>query len=144
MSQLGGSIARRELEAVTKKLEWPKSTGRIHQLDGPGPGNAVWVTLDFEHVTETFTAFGEKGLAAEAGAKRAAQETKAYLRSEAPVGEHLADQLLLWLALAGGGAFVTGKLSGHTQTHIDVIRWFLDTNIDVTPQPAGLNLIEVR
>ena len=38
--------------------------------------------------------------------------------------EHLADQLLLPLALAGGGSFTTTKPSLHTWTNIAVIAAF--------------------
>jgi RNA 3'-terminal phosphate cyclase (ATP) len=46
---------------------------------------------------------------------------RAYEASGAPVGEHLADQLLLPLALAGGGEFLTMKPTLHTTTNIDTI-----------------------
>ena len=43
--------------------------------------------------------------------------------------EYLADQLLLPMALAGGGRFRTGPLSQHTITNIAVIERFLDVSI---------------
>lgn len=48
--------------------------------------------------------FGERGVPAERVAGRAVREMQAYLDAGVPVGEHLADQLLLLLALAGSGA----------------------------------------
>jgi RNA 3'-terminal phosphate cyclase (ATP) len=48
-----------------------------------------------------------------------------------PVGVHLADQLLLPLALAGGGTLRTVKPSTHTLTNADVIRRFVDVSIVV-------------
>ena len=56
---------------------------------------------------------------------------RGYLAAGAPVGPHLADQLLLPMALAGGGKFVTGTTTLHTTTNIDVIRWFLDISIKI-------------
>jgi RNA 3'-terminal phosphate cyclase (ATP) len=76
-------------------------------------------------VTEVFTALGARGVAAEAVAESAASEAEAYLAAGVPVGEHLADQLLLPLALAGGGAFRSLPPSSHTRTQADVIRAFL-------------------
>jgi RNA 3'-terminal phosphate cyclase (ATP) len=58
-------------------------------------------------------------------AKEAAKTANAYLKADAPVGEHLADQLLLPMALGAGGRFVMGKPSTHTLTNIDVIQHFL-------------------
>ena len=50
---------------------------------------------------------------------------------KSPVGEHLADQLLIPMALARGGSFSTGPLSAHTTTNIEVIRKFLDVKFEV-------------
>ena len=58
-------------------------------------------------MTEVFTGFGEKGVSAEQVAKGAVERARIYLASPVAVGRHLADQLLLPLALAGGGEFTT-------------------------------------
>jgi RNA 3'-terminal phosphate cyclase (ATP) len=50
---------------------------------------------------------------------------------QVPVGKYLADQLLLPLALAGGGSYTTLKPSLHTKTNSDVIKLFLDININI-------------
>ena len=65
------------------------------------------------------------GLAAETVAERAVGEAKRYLDAGVPVSEHLADQLLLPLAIAGRGQFVTLPLSDHSTTHIELIGRFL-------------------
>jgi RNA 3'-terminal phosphate cyclase (ATP) len=95
------------------------------------------------HVTELFTAFGEVGVRAEQVAGRAARACRRYLRSDAPVGEHLADQLLLPLALAGSGAFRTMPLSSHATTQIELIRRFLDVPIRVIAERDDVVRVEV-
>jgi hypothetical protein len=82
--------------------------------------------MEFEHITEVVTAFGARDIRAETVAQTAVNEARHYLETDAPVGEHLADQLLLPLVLAGGGTFRTSTLSLHSRTNIDVIRQFLD------------------
>jgi len=62
---------------------------------------------------------------------RAVREMQHYLDAGVPVGEHLADQLLLLFALAGSGAFKTLPLSGHAATQIELIPRFLDVVIRV-------------
>jgi RNA 3'-terminal phosphate cyclase (ATP) len=47
------------------------------------------------------------------------------------VDEHLADQLLIPMALAGGGSFRTTKPSLHTTTNAGVIQRFLPVPIRV-------------
>lgn len=72
-----------------------------------------------------FTGFGERGLSAERVGVAAADEAAEYLAAGVPVGRHLADQLLLPMALGGGGAFRTVRPSGHTRTHVELLRSFL-------------------
>ena len=63
-------------------------------------------------------------LAVPTQAEEVVAETRSYLASGAPVGEHLADQLLMPMTLAGG-AFRAGPLSMHTKTNVEVLRLFL-------------------
>ena len=65
------------------------------------------------------------------------------LAAGAAVGSHLADQLLLPLALAGGGSFTTVAPSRHTTTNIEIIRRFLDVSIATTKVGDGLWRIEI-
>ena len=77
-------VASRELEIVGKMLNWTADNLRIRGLSGEfGPGNALTVTVEHEHITEVFTGFGEKGVSAESVAKRAVDAARDYLASEA-------------------------------------------------------------
>ena len=59
-----------------------------------------------------------------------------YLGSNAAVGPYLADQLLLPLALAGGGRFTTVRPSLHSRTAAEVIAQFLDVHIAFEDRPG--------
>jgi RNA 3'-terminal phosphate cyclase (ATP) len=59
----------------------------------------------------------------------------------AAVEPHLADQLLLPMALAGEGSFTTLALATHATTNIDIIRRFLDVPIAVTEPGPDLCLV---
>jgi RNA 3'-terminal phosphate cyclase (ATP) len=136
-------IADRELRVAARVLEWRPDEVMVDEWPADqGPGNLVTVEVEAEHVTEVFTAFGAKGTPAEDVARAAAREAKHHLSTDVPVGEHLADQLLLPLALAGGGAFLTGDLSLHATTNIETIRKFLDVAVDV--REVGKHRVEVR
>ncbi|MFN0110844.1 MAG: RNA 3'-terminal phosphate cyclase [Blastocatellia bacterium] len=130
LCHLPRNIADRELGIVQKKLSWPK---KWHAVETPAnaiaAGNFVSLEIESEQVTEVFTGFGERNVAAEAVADQAALAARRYLASEAAVGEYLADQLLLPMALAGGGSFTTLPPSRHTTTNIEVIQKFLDVPI---------------
>jgi RNA 3'-terminal phosphate cyclase (ATP) len=54
-----------------------------------------------------------------------------YLAADVPVGRHLADQLLVPMALGCAGEFTTPPLTQHTMTNIEVIRKFLAVRIGV-------------
>ena len=143
--KLPPSIAERELAVIAQKLGWSGEQLRVEaSTNAYSPGNVVMIEIESEHLTEMFTRVGERGLRAEVVAEEAAEEAQAYLAVGAPVGEHLADQLLLPLALADGGSFVTGPLSLHTTTNIEIIKKFLPVNITVTPLENGTWSVEVR
>jgi RNA 3'-terminal phosphate cyclase (ATP) len=133
VSRLPRQIADRELAVIGARLAWRADELETVVLsDGmTGPGNVVVLSVESERVTEVFTGFGERGVRAETVAERAADEVARYEAAGVPVGVHLADQLLLPLALAGGGAFRTMPLSLHATTNADVIRRFLDVTFDV-------------
>ena len=132
VSRLPRQIADRELAVIRARLGWePDELQTVLVPDATGPGNIVLLSIESEHVTEVFTGFGERGVRAETVAEGAADEALRYASAGVPVGPYLADQLLLPLALAGGGAFRTMPLSLHATTNFEVIRLFLDVSIDV-------------
>jgi RNA 3'-terminal phosphate cyclase (ATP) len=143
VSQLPGHIAQRELEVVREKLGWgPEHTHIRGTRESYSPGNAVLIEMESEQVTELFSTIGEVGKSAEAVAGEAVDEAREYLKSGAPVGTHLADQLMLPLALAGSGSFVTQSLTLHSRTNIETIRRFIDIPIKV--EDAGGAKVCVR
>jgi RNA 3'-terminal phosphate cyclase (ATP) len=87
-------------------------------------------------------AFGEKSVRSEAVAKTALHEARRYIASGAAVGEHLADQLMLPLALAGGGSFTASAVSGHSITNADVISRFLPVDFQMS-QDGERHLVRV-
>ncbi len=123
-------VGKRELACIGTGMGWNDEQLRMRGLpEGHGPGNAVLITFDYEHVTDVFSAIGEKSVPAETIARRVLTEARHYLASGAAVGEHLADQLLLPMALAGGGSFTTERVSQHALTNAEVIARFLPVQI---------------
>lgn len=130
LSKLPRHIGQREIAVLKEALPLAPDAIDLRVIeDSFGPGNVVSVECELENVTEVFTAVGERGVPAEKVASEAAQAMSRYWRSGAAVGEHLADQLLVPLALAGSGSFVTSEPTRHTLTNIEVIRQFVDVDI---------------
>ncbi len=97
---------------------------RIREDDALSPGNAVtsWRGLRGGY------ALGEKGKRAEAVAQEALD---AVLAEQGDVDMHLADQLLIYAALAEGATeYRTGAVSGHLRTNAYIISRFIDRGID--------------
>ncbi len=133
VAHLPGSIGLRELAVVKQKLGWREEELALEQVaDSPGPGNVLMLEVESAQLRELCTGFGEKGVKAETVARRAVSELRRHLESGAPVGEHLADQLVVPFSLAGGGTYRTLPLSEHTRTNLDVVRRFLPVRIDAT------------
>jgi len=130
-------IAEREARKAAAELSWPLETGKPRTITSDGPGNVLAIEIETGTVTEIFTGFGERGVSAEAVVARTVKEVREYLASNASVGPHLADQLLLPLALAGSGSFVTMPPTAHTRTNIAVIEKFLPVEITLDDLADG-------
>jgi RNA 3'-terminal phosphate cyclase (ATP) len=138
VSALPRTIAERELKVFQRALSLPKTALEGIEVERPrGPGNCAAIEVQSDEVTEVFAAFGQRGVRAEEVAATAAAEAKAYLDSRAAVGTHLADQLLIPLAMAGGGSFTTLPLTGHTTTNMEVVRTFTGIGFRVTEEGEG-------
>lgn len=142
--KLPPGIAERELNVIKERMDWEDSQLQIATSDNAfSPGNVLTIEIESDHVLEIFTGIGERGVRAETIAERAAGEACKYLAVDAPVGEHLADQLLIPLALSKGGSFLTGEPSLHTTTNIEIIKMFLDVDMTLKALDGGIWRIDV-
>lgn len=140
-------IAHREAKILRTRIESLQSDDaiKIFQPENcSGVGNFVAVYAQSSNLCETVTSIGAKGIRAEEVANAAASEMTAYLSNGAPVGEHLADQLLIPMALAGSGQYKTGPLSLHTKTNITIIQKFLDVHFTTEELGDGTVIVSVE
>ncbi len=133
VAYLSEKIASRELRVIRNKLSWDeKDTEIIKVRDSNGPGNIVTAEIQSENITELFTGFGMKGLPAGKVPLGMVDEAREYLAAGVPVARHLADQLMIPMAMAGGGTFRTLPLTLHSTTNIEILKKFLDVQVEVT------------
>jgi len=144
VANLPRSIALRELGVIARTLSFSDDELRAEEAAAIGPGNVVMIEVESEAVTEVFTGFGSRGVRAEDVAREATDAAKRYLDGNVPVGDCLADQLLLPFAMAGGGSFRTLGPTRHTQTNIEVIRLFLDVRVSLRELGRDEWMIEVN
>lgn len=136
-------VAERELLHAGATLEIASGAQHCVVLaDDRGPGNVLLLEFACENVTELFSAFGQSRMPAEAVAQSAVEQARIWLKSSAAVAAHLADQLLLPMAIAGAGSFTTQCMTDHLHSNIAVIERFLPVRIHCQQQAENRLLVE--
>jgi RNA 3'-terminal phosphate cyclase (ATP) len=135
-------VAERELAVLKAALGLSDEQLRNRALrSNEGPGNALMVVLRYEHITEVLTSYGDKSVSAEQVARNLVQQVRRFEAAQAPVGEHLADQLLIPLALAcvrgSAGQYWASEWSEHARTNAEVVERFLPVRFVVEPKAGG-------
>ncbi|MCM8534351.1 MAG: RNA 3'-terminal phosphate cyclase [Lentisphaeraceae bacterium] len=135
-ANIPAEIIQKEVEILKDKLNWDK-INEVSKVNSPGPGNIIMTELKFKNSTELISEIGSKGTRAQIVANKLIRKVNKFLTQEAPVGEYLADQLLLPFALAEAGSFWCTTISSHTHTNIEVIKKFLDVHIETKEYKKG-------
>ncbi len=122
--------ARQASRAANRLLAARLSVAPETRLLNPpsmGPGTCVFLLAEYEGGARAgFTGYGRQGYPAERVADDAVDAFLAFHASGAPVDPHLADQLILPLALCNQPvAFRTSEITQHLLTNIWVVEQFL-------------------
>lgn len=144
ISALPESIGWREIRTAQSILNWQGASSQVQDVVSSGPGNSFQLSIQSKVHRNVFEVVGELGVSAEKVAKRAARRVNTFLHAQAAVEEHLADQLLLLIALAGSGSFTTTKPSLHTITNIKVIKQITGTRIAIEQRNETLWYVYVE
>ena len=137
VARLDMNIARRQRQRALGRLRGLGCPVDIETraLPAPSPGTALILLARFEHSHACFTSLGKRGKPAEKVADEAVEALLETLHARAAVDPHLADQLLLPLALAAGAsAFTTARITRHLLTNAQVISEFLPLRIEIQGQ----------
>jgi RNA 3'-terminal phosphate cyclase (ATP) len=141
---LPAHIGERELAVASEQLGFMPDQLDLEESDSAiSSGNVFTIDIESENLTEVFTGVGERGVRAEQIAARVIHETQSYLDAGVPVGPHLADQLLIPMALAGGGSYTTATPTPHTTTNIEIVKKFLPVEINTTQLSEDVWKVEV-
>ncbi|MCR4407696.1 MAG: RNA 3'-terminal phosphate cyclase [Anaerolineae bacterium] len=128
-SNLPRHIAQRQQRQTLQTLRERGFNPHVEVVDdapSKGQGTVVFLWAEFENVVAGFTAYGRLGKRAEEVAEEACRQFLAYYDSGAALDPHLADQLILPLALAAGeSAFTTSQITEHLLTNVWVVEQFL-------------------
>lgn len=109
---------------------------------GPGPGAGIFLWV----AQGGFDSLGRKGVPSERVAEAGVADLLAFAENgTAAVDAHLADQLLIPMALAHGtSTFTTHRLTTHTMTNAAILRRWLDVPISIDGQPDGPGRVTVE
>ena len=136
-------IARREIGHVEMSLDTYKDKLRSKALacQAFSPGNFVFLKVDYEHATAGFSALGKRGKPAEEVAEEVCLAFRDFEKTAATLDSHLADQIILYMALAQGDSFfITEKVTSHLKTNIQIIQRFLPTKINLDHGSGTLHI----
>ncbi|MGD9497474.1 MAG: RNA 3'-terminal phosphate cyclase [Armatimonadota bacterium] len=130
-------IIRRQIEGAREALAPVGLRAEEAHPRSSSPGTMLMIAARFERGSAGFTALGERGRPAEQVGREAGEQAGRFLESSASVDRHLADQLLLYAAVAGGETvYVTDMVTEHLRTNAWVIAQFLEAEIEID-EPSG-------
>ncbi|MBI4513113.1 MAG: RNA 3'-terminal phosphate cyclase, partial [Gemmatimonadetes bacterium] len=119
-------VAERQAHAAEKELAGaglPVSVG-VEYADTASPGSGIVLWTEGSSPPLGASALGERGKSAEAVGAEAARALVAEIEAGAAVDRHLADQLVPFLAVAGGRVRAS-RITGHTRSNAYVARTIL-------------------
>ncbi len=140
-SGLPAHVAERQAASAEKILRQEGYNTRvsIESKDEASTGSGITLWCG----TAGGTALGKPGLKAEKVGSIAAIAILSELKSGAGVDIYLADQVVPYIALAGGGSFTTRMITPHTRTNIWVTEQFLDVKFKIEELKTGLFRVSV-
>ena len=134
-SKLPEHVRIRQKKQVQIRLQQAGVKSEIKLLDTPAlsPGSLVFLCAQGKDSFAGFFALGARGKPAEQVADEAAEKLICFLDGEAALDPHLADQILIYLALAPGDhQFTTSRVTHHLLTNAWVVEKFLAVKFEVT------------
>jgi RNA 3'-terminal phosphate cyclase (ATP) len=139
-AKLPERVAQRQRTLLLQSKLTIKNTEHIEVEDSDGPGNCVIIRYCGSERTTVFTAFGKRGKPSEEVISEVISLAEDFLTSDAAVDRFLADQLLIYMAIAKAGSFTTNELSSHLQTNMEVIKKFLPVNFSAEQQEQSYRI----
>ncbi|MFO7946740.1 MAG: RNA 3'-terminal phosphate cyclase [Armatimonadota bacterium] len=125
-------ILHRQNKAAARVLgdEGLKASCEEYYPDSTSPGTTCVVSIVYKNGYGGFAALGERGKPAEEVGKEAAHKALGFIHSQAAVDSHLADQLLLYMALGCGESVIqTHEVTSHLKTNAAVAQQLLDVPV---------------
>lgn len=147
VSNLPMDIANRQLDRGLMRIHamGVPADGEAVDYPSPGKGTTFFILAQYANVTAGFSSLGKLGKPAEKVADDACEEFRRYHATEGAIDPHLADQLVLPLALASGPSrFATSRVTRHLLTNIWVAQQFLPARFEVIGTEGQSGAVSVQ
>lgn len=123
-------VAERQASAFQEEFSSYPINSWIQYGETLNPGSSFSAVARCEHSVLGADSLGERGKPAEAVAEEAAITLQKDLESGYALDSHMADQIVPYLAQAGGRVTVA-EITGHTTTNVWVCNQFCETRVEV-------------
>ncbi len=134
--------SRMKHSAIKKLLDFREVRIEADLRKGPSTGAGIVLAAVCENTVIGSSALGAKGVRSESLGEGCAEDLMDTLSSKATVDDHMADQILIYMALAGEGSrMVAEQLSRHAETNMWVIEQMLGKKFSVDKREDS---VEVR
>lgn len=111
----------------------------VTYVETHSPGSAIGIELRYEHTRAGFDALGERGKPSEEVGREAADAAVSFDYGSAAVDAHMADQLLIYLALAGGEVLIP-RVTEHVETGRRLLE-AIGVGLSLSSQPEATVLV---
>jgi RNA 3'-terminal phosphate cyclase (ATP) len=140
-ADLPDHIIARQVEGAREALGDAGIAVETRHPHAASPGTMLMVAAGFERGRGGFAALGERGKPAEQVGREAGREAASFLDGNASVDMHLADQLLIYGAMAGEETrYRTENVTAHLSTNRWTIQQFLQVEIDIDSSTGSVTI----
>lgn len=135
--EMGEQIAREFQRAITE-MPLGHIEIELRRVRSPGPGNGLFVTMQYEHGTAGFEAISHRGMGPTALVQEVVTPLTRYFWSDAAFEPTLATALMLPLALSGHEAtLTTSAFTPPMRIFETLIPRFLPVTVSLVSHPSG-------
>jgi RNA 3'-terminal phosphate cyclase (ATP) len=147
VANLPRKIAERQRDRALQRLRREGCSAEIEvvEADAPGAGTFLMLVAELAGIPAGFSALGERGKPAEAVADEAVDALLDFLKTEAACDPHLADQLILPMALAPGTSrLTTSRVTRHLLTTVQLVQQLLGCPVQVGGEEGSPGTVTIE
>lgn len=124
------SVAERQIEGAEDIIQIDERN--VKYISSPSTGSSITLAASFKNCFIGSSALGKRGMSALKVGAEAGTSLKELLNTSATIDEHMADQIIPYMALANGeSSVIIPNLTDHIKTNIWVTERFLGKKFEI-------------